>query len=400
MTPAINAAMAPLRPEEYRSRFPILRTGIHLANCSQAPLSVDVQHALAEYQRSLVEHGMAWDTWMGAVQEARAEFARLIGATPDDVAVLSCVSDAIAAIASCLPIYGRSHIVTTVDEFPTVGQGWLAAANRDRAAVSFVRSPDGFYPPELIEPHLRPDTALLSVHAVSYYSAARQDVAALARLAHDRGALLLVDAYQALGTLDFDVARSDVDILVCGNLKYLLGLPGIAFMYVRPGLSDDLQPGATGWFGRVNPFNFDATHLDFAPGARRFDMGTPPILAAYAARAGMRLVREAGVPAIECHVREISRLVIVGAQERGLPVASPLDVTRKGASTALRMGDWSTALEQMLRARGIVVSARADVVRIAPHFFTMARDITVALDALVEASAALSNEQGRTAGER
>lgn len=380
-----------LQPETYRSRFPILQHKIHLASCSHAPLSLDVQQALDRYQQSLILEGMAWDAWVGEVQESRAEFARLIGAAPEDVAVLSCVSDAISAIAGCLPIYGRRHIVTTVDEFPTVGQGWLAAAHRGRAEVSFVRSPDGFYPPDLIEPHLRRETALLSVHLVSYYSSARQDVAALARLAHDHGALLLVDGYQALGTLAFDVARNDVDILVCGNLKYLLGLPGIAFLYVRPGLSGDLQPAATGWFGRVNPFNFDPTHLDFAPGARRFDMGTPPIAAAYAARAGMRLVQEAGVPAIERHVQEISRQVIAEAHERGLSLASPLDVLRKGASTALRMGAQSAVLEHVLRERGIVVSARADVVRIAAHLFTIPQDVTIALDALAEASTVLES---------
>jgi selenocysteine lyase/cysteine desulfurase len=183
------------------------------------------------------------------------------------------------------------------------------------------------------------------------------------------------------------VRQAEVDILVCGNLKYLLGLPGIAFMYVRPGLSDELRPSATGWFGRVNPFNFDPTHLDFAAGARRFDMGTPPIAAAYAALAGMRLIREVGVEAIERHVREISRQVIAGALERGFTPASPLDVTRKGASTALRFGARSADLEQRLKARGIIVSARGDVVRIAPHLFTTTADITAALDALAEEAA-------------
>lgn len=382
MTPTMSQPA--VRPEEYRARFPILTRKIHLASCSQAPLSLDVQEALERYQQSLLTEGMAWDAWMGEVQEARSEFARLIGAAPADVAVLSCVSDAISAIAGCLPIRGRRHVVTTVDEFPTVGQGWLAGAQRDRGEVSFARSADGFYPPALIEPYLRADTALLSVHLVSYYNAARQDMRTLARLAHDRGALLLVDAYQALGTLAFDVTESDVDILVCGNLKYLLGLPGIAFMYIRPGLSAELQPATTGWFGRVNPFNFDATHLDFAPGGRRFDMGTPPIAAAYAARAGMRLVQEIGVAAIERHVQALSHQVIAGAGERGLEVASPLDVTRKGAATAVRMGAESAGLEQRLRERGVIVSARADVLRIAPHLFTTPADITTALDALAE----------------
>ncbi|MGH2344644.1 MAG: aminotransferase class V-fold PLP-dependent enzyme [Chloroflexota bacterium] len=374
-------------PEQFRARFPILEHKIHLANCSQAPLSIDVRQALDRYQQSLIEEGMAWEIWMGEVRAARAEFAHLIEVEPEDIAVLSCVSDAISAIAGCLPIGRRRQVVTTIDEFPTVGHGWLAAADHGRAEVRFVRSADGFYPPELVEPAMGPETALLSVHLVSYTTAARQDVMSLARLAHAHGAYILVDAYQALGTLAFDVRQNEVDILVCGNLKYLLGLPGIAFMYVRPGLSDELRPAATGWFGRINPFNFDPTHLDFAPGARRFDMGTPPIAAAYAALAGMRLIREVGVEAIERHVLTLSRQVISGALERGFSVASPHDVTRKGASTALRFGARSAELERRLKARGIIVSARGDVLRIAPHLFTTPDDITAALDALAEEAA-------------
>jgi selenocysteine lyase/cysteine desulfurase len=156
-------------------------------------------------------------------------------------------------------------------------------------------------------------------------------------------------------------------------------------MYVRPGLSDELEPTMTGWFGRVNPFSFDPTQLDYAPGARRFDMGTPPIPAAYAAAAGMRLIGEIGVREIYRHVQGMSQGVIDGALERGLEVASPRDVTRKGATTAIRVGEPQSALvEQAMRRRGVIVAARADVIRIAPHFFTRASEVTTALDVLQE----------------
>ena len=374
-----------LNPEAYRSRFPLLQSKLHLANCSQGPLSIDVVEALNSYQHSLLHSGMDWSTWMGEVEQARAEFAQLIGASANDVSVMGSVSDTISAIASCLPIYGRKRIVTTVDEFPTVGHAWLASAHHERSNVTFVKSDDRLYTAEMIEPYLGQDTAVLGVHFVSYYNATLLNIRALADVAHSHGALLLVDAYQGLGTVPLDVTESGADIVVSGNLKYLLGIPGIAFMYVRPGLSSDLQPGITGWFGRVNPFNFDATKLDFAPGARRFDMGTPPVIAAYAARAGMRLVQEVGVPAIYEHVQKISQQVLDGTRERGLEVASPLDVTKKGASTAIRVGSHSHDIEAEMGKRGVIVSARADVIRIAPHFFTTEQDVERTLDELASA---------------
>jgi selenocysteine lyase/cysteine desulfurase len=370
-------------PERYRDLFPILHSKTHLANCSQGPLSVPVMDAIQEYEDSLIEFGMDWDRWMEKVREAKAAFASLIGASTDDIAVLSSVSDTVSAIASCLPIRGRTRVVTTVNEFPTVGHGWLAGAGREN--VTFISSPDGFYTPQVVEPALGDETAILSMHFVAYYNGALQDVAELAKVAHQHDGLIFVDAYQGLGTVPLDVRESALDFVVCGNLKYLLGLPGIAFMYVRPGLSDELEPAMTGWFGRVNPFSFDPTQLDYAPGARRFDMGTPPVPAAYAAAAGMRLIGEIGVREIYRHVQGISQGVIDGALERGLEVASPLDVTRKGATTAIRVGERQSALiEQAMRRRGIIVAARADVIRIAPHFFTRASDVTTALDVLQE----------------
>ena len=112
------------------------------------------------------------------------------------------------------------------------------------------------------------------------------------------GALLFVDAYQTVGTRPIDVRALDVDFLAAGNLKFLMGVAGIAFLYVRAELIERLRPTLTGWFGRANPFAFDATLLDWAATARRFDTGTPPLINAYIARAGMDLVLEAGLEAI------------------------------------------------------------------------------------------------------
>ncbi|HLZ61997.1 MAG TPA: aminotransferase class V-fold PLP-dependent enzyme [Ktedonosporobacter sp.] len=387
--------MTVLNAGTYRTRFPLLQSKIHLANCSQGPLSHDVIDALHSYEQSLLRDGMDWMRWMGVVGEAREEFARLIGASASDVAILGSVSDTISAIASCLPIYGRKRIVTTVDEFPTVGQAWLASAHHGRADVVFIESPDKFYGAELVEPYLGQETAVLSVHQVGYYNAALQNIRELAEVAHQHGSLLLVDAYQGLGTAPLDVGESGADIVVSGNLKYLLGIPGIAFMYVRPGLSSDLQPGITGWFGRVNPFNFDATRLDFAPGARRFEMGTPSVSAAYAARAGMHLIQEVGVPLIHQHIQQISQLALDGARQRGLEIASPLDVARKGAATAIRVGSYSHDIEAEMARRGIIVSARADVIRIAPHFFTTPEDIEKALNELSAVCEMVAGQRGR-----
>ncbi|MCL6452683.1 MAG: aminotransferase class V-fold PLP-dependent enzyme [Alicyclobacillus sp.] len=369
--------------QTYREQFPILRDKIHLGNCSQSPQSLPVLAAMDEYLENWRTVGMDWEFWMEGVERAKISFARLIHADVSEIAVLSSVSDATSMIASALPIGHRHHVVTTVDEFPTVGHVWHAHAERGRIQLDFAKAADRIYTPAVIEPLLQASTALVSVHHVGYYNGAKQDLKTLAACAHANGSFLFVDAYQSLGTCDLDVKTQGIDILVSGNLKYLLGMPGVAFLYVSREVAEQLRPAMTGWFGRQNPFHFDAEHLDYAEGARRFNTGTPPVLAAFAARGGMDFLQNVGLKTIERRIDELSAFALAGVRARGLALASPGDVAHKGATTAIRVGD-AHAVEQYLMERNIIASARADVIRIAPHFFTLESEIDQALDAIAD----------------
>lgn len=369
--------------QKYREMFPILSEKVHLGNCSQSPQSIPVMRAMNEYLENWRTVGMDWDFWMTGVERAKASFARLIHADEDEIAMLSSVSDATSMVASTLPFGQRNHVITTVDEFPTVGHVWHAHQHRGHIELDFASSDNKMYTPAVLEPLMRSTTALLSVHHVGYYNGAKQNLKKLAEFAHANGAYLFVDAYQSLGTCNLNVKEQGIDFLVSGNLKYLLGLPGVAFLYVRKELAEQLHPAMTGWFGRQNPFNFDSTHLDFASGARRFNTGTPPVLAAFAARGGMDLLNEVGLDAIEARIHELSEHTIQGVKSRGLNLASPEDVSRKGANTAIRVGD-SHAVEVYLMERNIIASARGDVIRLAPHFFSLQSEIDQALDAILE----------------
>ncbi|HRZ90634.1 MAG TPA: aminotransferase class V-fold PLP-dependent enzyme, partial [Spirochaetia bacterium] len=187
-----------------------------------------------------------------------------------------------------------------------------------------------------------------------------------------------------IGTHPIDVKALDVDILSSGNLKYLLGIPGIAFVYVKKELIPYMRPAFTGWFGQENPFAFDIHHLDYASDARRFDNGTPPVLTSYIARAGMAIINEIGTEAIQAWTDRLSEHSLEGGRRRGFDIASPQDVRRKAPTTAFRVGSDSHAVEVALRERGIVASARGDVIRFAHHFFTKPEDLDYALDCLAE----------------
>jgi selenocysteine lyase/cysteine desulfurase len=367
----------------HRRRIPLLRTTIPLNNCSQAPQSDDTRRAALAYLDSWNTVGMDWDAWMAEVERARAAFASLIGAAPVDVALSSSVSEATSSLASALAPDGRRHrIVATHAEFPTVGHVWLAQERRG-LGVDWVPVTDGTVRLEDYDPLLDDRTLLVSATHGYYQTGALQDLAAIAARAHDVGALVYVDAYQTLGTRPLDVRALDLDFLASGTLKFLMGMPGIAFLYVKPEVAERLHPTVTGWFGRRDPFAFETTRLDWASGARRFDTGTPPIVNAAVARAGIEMVASVGLEPIRAWTEVLSRRLVDGGRERGFQVLGTTDSGRKAPTTALAVRD-ADAAEAAMRVRGILTSARGPAIRLAPHFYNTIDEIDRALDALAD----------------
>jgi selenocysteine lyase/cysteine desulfurase len=269
-------------------------------------------------------------------------------------------------------------------EFPTVGHVWLAQRQRG-ARVAWVPVRDGTIEPASYDALLDDQTAIVSACHGYYLNGFTQDLAQLAARAHAAGALLYVDAYQTLGVAPVDVKDLGLDFLASGNLKYLMGVPGIAFLYVRAELIETLHPSVTGWFGRVDPFAFDAKQLDWSASASRFDAGTPPIINAHIARAGMEIITGIGVEKIRAWQEVLARRLIEGGRARGLTLLGTDDVARKTANTAFVVRD-SHDLEAAMRARGVLPSARGPVIRLAPHFYSSLADVDAALDLLAELS--------------
>ena len=326
---------------------------------------------------------MDWDSWMGEVGLAKAEFAKLIGAQPSEIAVFSSVSEAASAVASAIRFDGeRSKAVVSEAEFPTVAHVWLAQEARG-AKLSWAGVREGMIDSAVYDRLIDDRTAVVSAAHGYYMNGFLQDSAPIAARAREAGALSFVDAYQTLGTIPIDVRALGIDFLASGNLKFLMGVPGIAFLYVRPEIIDRLHPTVTGWFGRANPFAFQAKSLDWSPTASRFDSGTPPVINAYIARAGMEIINAIGPVQIRDWLCTLGRRLIEGGQARGLTLHGLTDMTRKTVTTAFVVDD-SHAVEVAMRARGVIASARGEVIRLAPHFYSTLDDVDRSLDLLAE----------------
>jgi selenocysteine lyase/cysteine desulfurase len=207
------------------------------------------------------------------------------------------------------------------------------------------------------------------------------NLAGLAQLAHEQGALLVVDGYQALGSEAIDVRSTGIDCLVSGVMKFLLGTYGLGFLYVREELAERLQPSNSGWYGQADREAFEIERLDYADGALRFQTGSPTIAAIYAADAAIRLLEDVGWPAIRSHVVELGDRLIHGALERGWVVRTPTDAEQRGAIVSVAWTDAASAV-RALADQGIVCGQRDGALRIALHYYNTADDVEALLSGL------------------
>ncbi|WP_034289804.1 aminotransferase class V-fold PLP-dependent enzyme [Amycolatopsis benzoatilytica] len=369
-------------PAAFRERFPAFADSVHLASCSQGALSDALTAELFEFQHTIREHGAPWGIWMAKVAQARELFARLIGAGPDDIAVVPSASEGAYQVASTQSWHERSRLVTTDLEFPSLGHVWLAQQGRG-AAVEFAEQHDGIVDAEDYAALITHETQLVSVPLISYANGLRFPVRDVAALARAHGARTFVDAYQGLGVEPVDVTELGCDYLVSGSLKYLLGISGIAFLYVRPGVRDAVSPPLTGWFGRTNPFEFDPRHLDYPAHARRFEAGTPSIPSAYGAVAGLTLLHQLDASHIRDHLTGLTGQLQQRLLDAGETLRSPLDEARRGPLVALRDRD-PDALAAFLAERRIVCSPRGDVLRMSLHYYNNESDLDTVVRAIAD----------------
>ena len=319
---------------------------------------------------------------MERTEAARASFAGLVGADNDEVAVTASVSAGVNAIASGLRVAGgRDRIVVSDFEFPTVGQIWHAQEDRGFTIRHVPQGDAPVVPLEAFDAAIDEQTALVAITQVCYRNGACIDIEGVIRLAHERGALVLLDSYQAVGTMPIDVHALGVDLLVAGALKYLLSSAGLGFLYCRRDLVERLRPAATGWFADENVFEMDIHDYSPAPDARRFQAGTPPIPSIYAGIAGIELMKEIGVAETRAHVGQLTETLFAGVAELGGQMVTPADPARRGALAAIRSTD-EHALVAALAGDGILTSSRDGNLRVSPHCYNTHEDIETLLAAL------------------
>jgi selenocysteine lyase/cysteine desulfurase len=367
---------------ELRSHFPILGERTYLYNCSQGALCDAVEAGMQKYAASWRNSAAPWDEWMESYAALRGSFARFINAQPEEVAIVTSASAGINPIANALQFAGcedgRNKVVMSEYEFPTMGQIWLAQRPRG-AEIQFLDGVNNTVPIACYEQAVDKKTRIVPLSHVSFVNGFRPDVAAIAKIAHAQGALLFLDGYQDCGTRPLDIKALDVDFFVTGTLKYLLGPPGLGFLYVRRELIETLTPSMTSWMAQRDPFTFNPKCLDPSTDARRFEGGSPPIPNIYLAQPAIDLLAGIGMENVAGQIERLTGAFLKGV--RDLRIDSKTPASSVGPLVVLRAKD-AAAMLAKLAARGIAVSTRRDGVRFSFHVYNNLQDVNIALAAL------------------
>jgi kynureninase len=378
-----------------RGQFPEFAFRIHLNPCNLPPTSNLVSQAIDRYgeqRRQLA--GSIWfvqdDGWFAVLDKLRRQFAQLIGAFPEEVGLVPSVSAGLSSIASSLQYATRNKVVTTDMEFPTVPPQWLVRQERDLPVeCTVLRSPDRVSVPlEAFKQAIDESTALVVTSRVYFRSGAVQDVRALADIAHQQGAWLVIDDYQALGQLTLGVHESGIDFLVTGAMKWLLGESGIAFVYMRKELQHLVMPLNVGWFGNTFQFELDPERFAYRESATRMEQGTPAMLPAYATSAALEWLLELGPQRIAARTKELAELLIELIARQGWTLRASGRPEERSAIVCLDLGLPESRVSSLVKEtnrQGIMIDSRKGIIRIAPYFYNTEEEIEQVIRAISQA---------------
>lgn len=353
---------------DWRGEFPILERKIYLNSCSLGALSHRALARIGMFHEEWHTYGAsAWyETWMGRLAELRARVGAMIGAGDGEIALAASTSAALSVLGSAFDYSKRPRVVVAELDFPTVAYQWMV---RPDVEVIRVPSDDGVsIDPERMAAAIDDRTAIVSISHVFFTTGAIQQMQPIAEAARRHGAFFIIDAYQSAGQVPIDVGALGADALVTGPLKWLLGGPGLAYLYVRDEWLHALHPTITGWFAARAQFDFDIHGFEFKEDARRFELGTPALPTVHSALGGQDIIDQIGVVPIRERNSDLTEHLLVRLEDAGLRFRGAADASARSALVMIPHDDPAGAV-QRLADHDIIVDSRPGYVRVSPHFY-------------------------------
>jgi len=371
--------------QKARSLFPYLKTGkVYFGHASTAPLSTYVVDRLKNYLHVRSETKIDdYSAVLKSIENVKEGLAQMINSTPDRIAFTDNTNNGINMLAQSVVWKQNDRIILNDIEFPANVYPFMNLHHLG-VRIDFVKSHHGIVSAEDIINAITPDTKLISVSQVQFLTGYRIDLELLGKVCREKGIIFSVDAIQGLGAVRLDVKKSNIDFISCGTQKWLLGLQGLAFIYVSQKLQDSMHPSQPGWLSVEDAWNLLDYKLDLKKTADVFQPGTMNYPAIHAMDASLNLFREFGLDEIENRIIDNSVYLISRLKEIGIsPYLSGVD--KKYLSGIVSFSHpYSEKIFHELLHRNIISSLRDNGIRFAHHFYNTHEDIDKVIIALKE----------------
>jgi selenocysteine lyase/cysteine desulfurase len=363
----------------YRNQFPVTKELIYLNHAAVAPLCRPAAQAIKWLADDSCEFGsLHYDKWLETYDGLRRSAARLINASPDEIAIVKNTSEGIAMVANGFEWKSGDRVIAFREEFPSNYYPWLRLENKG-VQVTWFSIYDSI---ETIVAEI-PGAKLLAISFVNYLSGYRVDLDAIGRACHENGCFFLVDAIQGMGALPIDVESSHIDALAADGHKWMLASEGTGVLYIRCKWLETIEPVEFGWMNPANYADYSSRDMTLPPDAKRFECGTLSTPGCFGLRAALDLLLDVGIENITQSVLDRAEQLEAGARRKGYEVIVPRTRETGSGIVSIRHPNLDARLVvSQLRSKGISAAPRQGWVRMSPHFYISAEDIDQVLEAL------------------
>lgn len=365
--------------ERIREQFPVTKKRIYLNHAAHSPLPKPVAMAIRQYADELCKSGIAT---VKCQDWGKTCFAKLIGARAEEIAALGNTSEGMNIAANVLRYPRGAKVVTTDLEYPSAVFPWLRKGLGVK--VQYVKNVNGRILLDDMEKAVDDKTVAVTISHVEYANGFRNNLRVLSEIVHEHGAYLIVDAIQSVGTMPIDVHRDDVDFLAAACYKWLLSPPGAAYFYVKDDLIEKFEPPFTGW-ASVKPETFetadfyDIWNMNLSKTASRFEVGSLSEISCVGAFKGMKMLLDYGTENVRKRIVKITDHLIDSIRDFGFELQTPEDKQCRSGIVNFRVKEPGQIAEK-LKKRNIIVCARANGLRVSPHFYNTEDEVSRLMD--------------------
>jgi selenocysteine lyase/cysteine desulfurase len=377
-----------LYPDEAQRRalFPVCREKIFFAHAGVTILPKYVADAICDYTRRSSENHQEFGGVLVDIKNARRACAELIGAEPEEIALLGPTSLGLSLFANGIAWEPGDEVLCYHGDYPANVYPWIELRRRGVTVRYLEPSEPGAITPELVAAALGPRTRLVALASAHFFTGYRIDVDAIGRLLHERGVLFSLDAIQTLGAFPLNVAH--VDFLSADAHKWLLGPLAIGIVYVKRRHFDLVRPTLLGAWNVISPNFIARDDVEFVPSAQRYEPGVLNATGIYGMKAAIELIQAHGIETVAARLLELKAHLIAQLEPLGFSILGPKSGPAASSITTFRHATASsTKLFSALEKANVVASLRhdregRDYLRFSPHLYNTEAEIDTAVSVL------------------